>query len=51
MSDWKMILADHILARGKNNCNEGEFQKLRKTEYGYHAIVEGSEEYNTQSYL
>lgn len=43
MSDWKMLFADHILARGKNYSNGGAVRELRKTEYGYHDIVEGTE--------
>lgn len=45
MSDWKMLFADHILARGKNYFNEGAVQKIQTTEDGYYAIVEGTEDY------
>lgn len=45
MSDWKMLFADHILARGKKYFNEGAVQKIQTTEDGYYAIVEGTEDY------
>ena len=45
MSDWKDLFQEHILARGKAYYFEGAVLELHKTEHGYHAVVEGTEDY------
>ena len=45
MGDWKDLFQEHILARGKAYYFEGAVLELHKTEHGYHAVVEGTEDY------
>ena len=45
MNDWKGLFKDHILARGEMYYYDDAVLELHKTEHGYHAIVEGSENY------
>lgn len=45
MSNWKDLFQEHILARGEAYYFEGAVLELHKTEHGYHAVVEGTEDY------
>lgn len=45
MSDWKDLFREHILARGEMYYYDGAVLEFHKTEQGYHAIVEGTEDY------
>lgn len=45
MNYWKDLFREHILARGEMYYYDGAVQDLEKTEYGYHAVVEGTEDY------
>ena len=45
MSSWKDLFREHILARGEMYYYDGAVQDLEKTEHGYHAVVEGTENY------
>ena len=45
MSDWKDLFQEHILARGEAYYFDGAVLELHKTEHGYHAVVEGTEDY------
>lgn len=45
MSGWKDLFREHILARGEMYYYEDAVLELHKTEHGYHAIVEGTEDY------
>ena len=45
MNYWKDLFREHILARGEAYYYEGAVQNLEKTEHGYHAVVEGTEDY------
>ena len=45
MNYWKDLFREHILARGEAYYYEGAVQDLEKTEHGYHAMVEGTEDY------
>ena len=45
MSGWKNLFQEHILGRGEMYYYDGAVLELHKTEYGYHAIVEGTEDY------
>ena len=45
MSGWKDLFREHILARGEMYYYDGAVQELQKTEHGYHAVVEGTEDY------
>ena len=45
MSDWKDLFQEHILARGESYYFDGAVLELHKTEHGYHAVVEGTEDY------
>lgn len=45
MRGWKELFQDHILARGEMYCCDGAVLELHKTEQGYHAVVEGTEDY------
>ena len=45
MSSWKDLFREHILARGEMYYYDGAVQDLEKTEHGYHAVVEGTEDY------
>lgn len=44
MNDWKHLFRTHILERGWNYHEMGAITSLDKTEGGYRAVVEGSEE-------
>ena len=39
------FVSEHILARGEMYYYDGAVQDLEKTEHGYHAVVEGTEDY------
>ena len=45
MSDWKDLFQEHILDRGESYYFDGAVLELHKTEHGYHAVVEGTEDY------
>ena len=45
MNYWKDLFREHILARGEMYYYDGAVQDLEKTEHGYHAVVEGTEDY------
>ena len=45
MSDWKDLFQGHILDRGEAYYFDGAVLELHKTEHGYHAVVEGTEDY------
>lgn len=45
MSGWENLFREHILARGERCYYDGAVLELHKTEQGYHAIVEGTEDY------
>ena len=45
MSDWKDLFQGHILDRGEAYYFDGAVLELHKTEHGYHAAVEGTEDY------
>lgn len=45
MNYWKDLFREHILARGEMYYYNGAVQDLEKTEHGYHAVVEGTEDY------
>lgn len=45
MSNWKDLFQEHILARGEAYYFEGAVLEPHKTEHGYHAVVEGTEDY------
>ena len=45
MSGWKDLFREHILARGEVYYYDGAVQELHKTERGYQAVVEGTEDY------
>ena len=45
MNNWRDLFQDHILARGEMYYYDGAVQELQKTEHGYHAVVEGTEDY------
>ena len=45
MNYWKDLFREHILARGELYYYDGAVQELEKTEHGYHAVVEGTEDY------
>ena len=45
MSDWKDLFQGHILDRGEAYYFDGAVFELHKTEHGYHAAVEGTEDY------
>ena len=45
MSGWKKLFREHILARGVAYYYDAAVLELQKTEHGYHAVVEGTEDY------
>ena len=45
MSDWKDLFQGHILDRGEAYYFDGAVLELHKTDHGYHAVVEGTEDY------
>lgn len=45
MDGWKELFRTHILQRGLNYYDMGLVSTLRKTESGYTAVVEGTEDY------
>lgn len=45
MDYWKDLFQEHILARREMYYSDGAVQDLEKTEYGYHVVVEGTEDY------
>ena len=45
MKHWKYWFQPHILERGQVYFDEGRVSELERTEDGYAAIVEGTEEY------
>lgn len=45
MNYWKDLFREHILARGEMYYYDGAVQDLEKTKLGYHAVVEGTEDY------
>ena len=45
MRGWKELFQDHIFARGEMYFCDGAVLELHKTEQGYHAVVEGTEDY------
>lgn len=45
MQNWKELFRPHILERGRNYYEEGAVVSLDRTDTGYHAEVEGTEDY------
>ena len=45
MSGWKKLFREHILARGEAYYYDAAVLELQNTEHGYHAVVEGTEDY------
>ena len=48
MNNWRDLFQDHILARGEMYYYDGAVLELHKTEHGYQAIVEGTEDYEVE---
>lgn len=48
MDGWKELFRPHILQRGLNYYDMGSVSDLRKTESGYTAVVEGTEDYEVE---
>jgi len=51
MKSWQDWFQPHILARGQNYIDEGRVSELERTEDGYSAIVDGTEEYEVEILL
>lgn len=51
MKSWKDWFQPHILERGRVYFDEGRVSELERTEDGYAAIVEGTEEYEVEILL
>ena len=51
MKSWKDWFQPHILERGRAYFDEGRVSELERTEDGYTAIVEGTEEYEVEILL
>ena len=51
MKPWKDWFQPHILERGQAYFDEGRVSELERTEDGYAAIVEGTEEYEVEILL
>jgi len=51
MEDWKNWFRPQILARGQSYFDEGRVSDLERTEDGYTAIVDGTEEYEVEILL
>ena len=51
MESWKNWLQSHILERGQTCFDEGRVSDLERTEDGYTATVEGTEEYEVEILL
>lgn len=51
MKNWKNLFREQILERGLGYCQNGAVVSLEKTEFGYEATVEGSEEYEVEIIL
>jgi len=51
MKCWKAWFQPHILARGQSYFDEGRVSGLERTEDGYAAIVDGTEEYEVEILL
>ena len=48
MNNWRDLFQDHILARGEMYYYDGAVLELHKTEHGYRAVVEGTEDYEVE---
>lgn len=48
MEDWKSLFRAHILARGLDYYKSGAVQDIERTETGYCATVEGTEDYEVE---
>lgn len=48
LDGWKDLFREHILERGRNYFHDGAVTELRKTENGYRAEVEGTEDYEVE---
>ena len=51
MGSWKNWFQPHILERGRTYFEEGRVSDLERTEDGYIATVEGTEEYEVEILL
>ncbi len=51
MKSWKDWFQPHILERGRAYFDEGRVSELERTEDGYAAIVDGTEEYEVEILL
>lgn len=51
MESWKNWFQPHILERGRTYFEEGRVSDLERTEDGYTATVEGTEEYEVEILL
>ena len=51
MRDWQNEFEAHILKRGIEYYENGNIEEIAKTDYGYSAIVCGTEEYQVDIYL
>ncbi len=48
MSEWKSLFRSHILSRGYGYHEDGAVRELERTEQGFRAMVEGTEEYEVE---
>ena len=51
MSEWKSLFRSHILSRGYGYYVDGAVMELEKTEQGFRAIVEGTNNYEVEILL
>lgn len=51
MDDWKSLFRPHILARGLDYYESGAVEALERTEHGFHARVEGTEDYEVDIWI
>ena len=45
---WKSLFRPHILVCGLDYYEEGAVTSLEETENGYHAVVNGSDQYSVE---
>ncbi|MCI5673995.1 MAG: SWIM zinc finger family protein [[Clostridium] symbiosum] len=51
MDDWKSLFRPHILARGLDYYESGAVEALERTGHGFHARVEGAEDYEVDIWI
>ncbi|MBE7726293.1 MAG: hypothetical protein E7244_18355 [Enterocloster citroniae] len=51
MDDWKSLFRPHILARGLDYYESGAVEALERTGHGFHARVEGTEDYEVDIWI